>query len=90
MPILKELWQFETSGHFFWDTLYIRNRGNTNTGLNFGLLRSPKASKGSQDQAQITFMSEIDSKEETLSQEGNMQKKHIQSPDAVCHESPFV
>ena len=24
VPILKELWQFETSGHFFWDTLYIR------------------------------------------------------------------
>ena len=23
VPILKELWQFETSGHFFWDTLYM-------------------------------------------------------------------
>ena len=23
VPILKELWQFETSGHFFWDTLYV-------------------------------------------------------------------
>ena len=22
VPILRELWQFETSGHFFWDTLY--------------------------------------------------------------------
>ena len=29
VPILKELWQFETSGHFFWDTLYSLPRQNS-------------------------------------------------------------